>query len=165
MANLKFKGNDAQTNGNLPEKGSYAPEFRLVDKTLQEVSLASFSGKRKVLNIFPSIDTAVCAMSVRAFNKHAASLKNTVVLNISKDLPFAQSRFCGAEGIENALSLSAFRSTFAFDFGVELTNTPLVTLCARAVIVLDENNKVLHVELVKDIVEEPNYDLALQALK
>jgi thiol peroxidase len=165
MASLKLKGNPANTNGSLPAKGSIAPNFQLVDKTLATVSLETFAGKRKVLNIFPSIDTPTCATSVRTFNKHAASISNTVVLNISKDLPFAQGRFCATEGIENSLSLSAFRSTFAKDYGIELTDTPLTSLCARAVIVLDESNKVLHTELVRDIVEEPNYDQALQALK
>jgi thiol peroxidase len=127
--------------------------------------MADFAGKRKVLNIFPSIDTPTCAMSVRTFNKHASSLPNSVVLNISKDLPFAQGRFCAVEGIENALTLSAFRSSFARDYGLELVDTSLAGLCARAVIVLDENNVVLYAELVKDIVDEPNYDAALRVLK
>lgn len=165
MAQLKFRGQNANTNGSLPAGGARAPSFTLVGKDLGEATLATYQGKRKVLNIFPSIDTGVCATSVRTFNKHAASLTNTVVLNISKDLPFAQARFCGAEGIENTVSLSAFRSSFARDYGVELTDTPLAGLCARAVIVLDENDKVLHTELVKDIVEEPNYEAALKALK
>jgi thiol peroxidase len=165
MAGLKFKGQPANTNGALPIKGTRAQEFQLVDKTLSNVSLETYSGKRKVLNIFPSIDTPTCAMSVRTFNKHAAAMNNTVVLNISRDLPFAQGRFCAAEGIENAISLSAFRSSFARDYGLELVDTPLAGLCARAVIVLDEKNTVLHVELVGDIVEEPNYAAALQSLK
>jgi thiol peroxidase len=165
MAGLKFKGQAANTNGTLPTKGAKAPDFQLVDKTLSNVSLETFAGKRKVLNIFPSIDTPTCAMSVRTFNKHAAAMTNTVVLNISKDLPFAQGRFCATEGIENAVSLSAFRSSFAKEFGLELIDTPLAGLCARAVLVLDEKNTVLHVELVGDIVEEPNYAAALQALK
>ncbi len=164
MAQTKLAGNPVNTNGNLPTKGAQSPSFTLVDKTLKEVSLADFSGKRKVLNVFPSIDTPTCATSVRTFNKHAASLPNTVVLNISKDLPFAQARFCGAEGIENALALSAFRTSFARDFGLELVDSPLLGLCARAVIVLDANNAVIHAELVKDIVEEPNYQAAIQTL-
>lgn len=165
MAHLKFSGNNANTNGSLPAKGSKVPDFALIDKSLKEINLASFKGKRKVLNIFPSIDTPTCATSVRTFNKHAAGLNNTVVLNISKDLPFAQARFCGVEGIENAVTLSAFRSPFAQDFGLELIDTPLAGLCARAVIVLDENDTVIHSELVKDIAEEPTYDAALATLK
>ncbi len=165
MAELKFAGQSAKTNGNLPAMGTKAPDFQLVDKGLKTVSLESFSGKRKVLNVFPSIDTPTCATSVRTFNKHAAGLSKTVVLNVSNDLPFAQSRFCAVEGIENAMALSGFRASFASDYGLKLVDTPLAGLCARAVIVLDENNVVLHVELVKDIVEEPNYDAALNVLK
>lgn len=164
MAKLKFKGQDANTNGSIPQKGNKAPSFTLVDKSLKNVGLADFTGKRKVLNIFPSIDTPTCAMSVRAFNKQAASLNNTVVLNISKDLPFAQSRFCAVEGIENAITLSDFRNNFAKAYGVELIDTPLAGLCARVVIIVDENDTVIYTELVKDIVEEPNYQLALQCL-
>jgi thiol peroxidase len=165
MAQLKLKGNNANTNGDLPSKGSRVSDFVLVDKALKNATLAEYAGKRKVLNIFPSIDTPTCAMSVRTFNKHAAALPNTVVLNISKDLPFAQARFCAVEGIENALTLSAFRSSFAKDYGLELVDTPLAGLCARVVIVLDEANTVLHAELVGDIVEEPNYENALRALQ
>jgi thiol peroxidase len=165
VAKLALKGNEANTNGNLPQNGAKVPDFVLVDKGLKNTSLSDFVGKRKVLNIFPSIDTPTCAMSVRTFHKHATSLPNTVVLNISKDLPFAQSRFCAVEGIENALALSAFRSSFAKDYGLELVDTPLAGLCARAVIVLDENNTVLYSELVRDIVEEPSYEAALRALK
>ncbi len=161
MSVTAFKGNGVETLGQVPAVGSKAPDFTLVDNGLAEVNLASFSGKKKVLNIFPSIDTGVCATSVRTFNQKAAGLENTVVLNISKDLPFAQKRFCGAEGIENAPTLSAFRSSFAQDYGLELLGSPLKGLTARAVIVLDENNTVNYVEVVPEITTEPNYEAAL----
>ena len=157
-------GKPVHTTGNLPGKGQVAPGFELVDASLKTVTLGDYAGKRKVLNIFPSIDTPTCATSVRTFNRHAASLQNTVVLNISVDLPFAQKRFCGAEGISNALALSAFRSSFARDYGLLLADGPLVGLCARAVIVLDEGNRVLHAELVPEIANEPQYEPALRAL-
>jgi thiol peroxidase len=164
MATTALKGNPATTNGSLPEKGQTAPALTAVAADLSEATLETFSGKKKVLNIFPSIDTGVCAASVRRFNQEAANLENTVVLCISKDLPFALKRFCGAEGIENVESLSAFRSSFASDYGVELQDTGLKGLCARAVVVLDENNVVLHSELVSEITEEPDYSAALAAL-
>lgn len=164
MAKITLKGNPVNTSGELPTVGSTAKEFKLVKNDLSEVSLAQYAGKRKVLNIFPSVDTATCATSVRRFNEKAASLKNTVVLCISADLPFAQKRFCGAEGITNVESASSFRSTFAKDYGLELTDSPLKGLCSRAVVVLDENNKVLHAEQVADIVNEPNYDKAISSL-
>ena len=163
---VTLKGNPVEVGGDLPKKGQKAPEFKLADKARNLVSLADFAGKRKVLNIFPSIDTPTCAMSVRAFNKSVSTLKNTVVLCISADLPFAQSRFCGAEGIENVVNLSTFRSPeFAESYGVAIKTSSLTGLTARAVIVLDENNKVLHTELVSEIANEPNYDAALAALK
>jgi thiol peroxidase len=163
---VTLKGNPVEVGGDLPKKGAGAPDFSLADAKRNMVSLADFAGKRKVLNIFPSVDTPTCAMSVRAFNKAASTLKNTAVLCISADLPFAQSRFCGAEGIENVVSLSTFRSPkFAESYGVDIKTSSLAGLTARAVIVLDENNKVLHTELVSEIADEPNYDAALAALK
>ena len=164
---VTLKGNPVTLGGNLPQKGQTAPDFKLADKARAETSLANFAGKRKVLNIFPSIDTPTCAMSVRAFNKSAASLNNTAVVNISADLPFAQTRFCAAEGIENVVNLSTFRNTAGFgeSYGVLIKDSSLAGLCARAVVVLDENNKVLHSELVGEIANEPNYDAALAALK
>jgi len=164
MAKITLKGNPFETSGNLPAVGSTSPDFKLVRTDLSEVTLESFTGKKKVLNIFPSIDTGTCATSVRQFNKEAASLTGVAVLNISADLPFAQQRFCGAEGIANAEALSTFRSKFATDFGLQMTNGPLAGLCSRAVIVLDEKNKILYTEQVSDIVNEPNYAAALKAL-
>ena len=164
---VTLKGGPVEIGGTFPQKGQTALDFNLADKTRADVTLASFAGKRKVLNIFPSIDTPTCATSVRTFNQSAASLNNTVVLCISADLPFAQNRFCAAEGIENVATLSAFRhiAAFAEDYGVAIKSTSLAGLTARAVIVLDENNKVLHSELVAEITSEPNYEAALAVLK
>lgn len=164
---VTLKGNPVTIGGNLPQPGQSAPDFQLADAKRNPTSLADYAGKRKVLNIFPSIDTPTCAMSVRAFNKSASTLNNTVVLCISADLPFAQSRFCGAEGLENVVTLSTFRDTakFSKDYGVQIVDSSLAGLTARAVVVLDENNKVLHSELVSEIANEPNYDAALAALK
>jgi thioredoxin-dependent peroxiredoxin len=164
MANITFKGNPAHTVGDLPKVGSHPPDFKLVKTDLSEVKLENYAGRRKVLNIFPSVDTPVCATSVRQFNQKAASMKNTVVLNISADLPFAQKRFCAAEGITNVDVLSTFRSDFTTKWGVGLADTPLAGLCSRAVVVLDETNKVLYTEQVTEIANEPNYDKALAAL-
>lgn len=166
MSTVTLKGNPVQIGGNLPQKGQTAPDFNLADKTRADVTLANFAGKRKVLNIFPSIDTPTCATSVRTFNQKASSLDNTVVLCISADLPFAQNRFCGAEGIENVATLSTFRNTAAFanSYGVAINDSSLAGLTARAVVVLDENNKVLHSELVSEITNEPNYEAAIAAL-
>ena len=164
MAQVTFQGSPISTNGNLPAIGQVAPDFTLVAADLPEKSLADFAGKRKVLNIFPSIDTGVCAQSVRTFNKRASSLDNTVVLCISADLPFAQARFCGAEGLENVVTLSTFRSSFSNDYGVTLTESPLRGLTARAVVVLNEQNQVLHAELVSEIANEPDYEAALAVL-
>ena len=163
---VNLKGGPVEIGGNFPQKGQMAPDFPLADKTRTDVTLAHYSGKRKVLNIFPSIDTPTCATSVRTFNQQAAKLNNTVVLCISADLPFAQNRFCAAEGIENVETLSTFRNTAAFaeSYGVAIKTSSLAGLTTRAVIVLDENNKVLHSELVAEITEEPNYDAALAAL-
>ncbi|MBU0504547.1 thiol peroxidase [bacterium] len=164
MAQTAFKGQPVQTSGDLPAIGSTVSDFCLVNNSLEEVSLSTFSGQRKVLNIFPSIDTPVCATSVRKFNELAAQKNNTVILCISADLPFALKRFCGAEGIEKVFTLSTFRDAFAKNYGVELLDSPLKGLCARSVIVLDENNKVLYTELAAEITQEPNYKQALQVL-
>lgn len=165
MATVTLKGNPVQTNGDVPAVGSDALGFRLVGKDLKDVSLHDFAGKRKILNIFPSVDTATCAMSVRQFNQRAAGLNNTVVLCISADLPFAQGRFCGAEGIANVEMLSLMRGRqFSKDYGILIETGPLAGLTARSVVVLDENNRVLHSELVAEIANEPNYDAALAVL-
>jgi thiol peroxidase len=166
MANtVTLGGNPIQVEGNLPQAGQQAPAFSLVGKDLADVSLASLAGKRKVLNIFPSIDTPTCATSVRKFNESASKLPNTVVLCISADLPFAQSRFCGAEGLNNVQTLSTMRgASFIKDYGVAISSGPLAGVTARAVVVLDENDKVLHSELVPEIKNEPNYEAALKAL-
>ncbi|GGG68873.1 thiol peroxidase [Corynebacterium pelargi] len=164
MALTHFQGNEANTNGNLPEAGSTLPEFTLVGTDLKELGNKDFAGKRLVLNIFPSIDTGVCAASVREFNQRAAALDNTVVLCVSEDLPFALARFCGAEGIDNVVSASGFRTSFAQDFGVQLQDSPLEGLMARAVVVADENGAVLHAQLVEEIGTEPDYDAAVDAL-
>lgn len=162
---ISLKGNDVHTNGALPEVGEQAKDFALVDSGLGEKTLATFEGKKKVLNIFPSIDTGVCAESARKFNKEATALENTVVINVSKDLPFALARFCAAEGIENVETLSDFRGTFGNDYGVEMVDSPLKGLLSRAVVVLDENNKVIYTEQVPEITTEPNYEAAIEALK
>ncbi|CAK9889513.1 MULTISPECIES: thiol peroxidase [Pseudomonas] len=166
MAQVTLKGNPVQVKGELPKVGAQAPAFSLVGAGLADVTLASLAGKRKVLNIFPSVDTPTCATSVRKFNAQANELNNTVVLCISADLPFAQARFCGAEGLENVQNLSLLRGREFFgDYGVEIADGPLAGLTARAVVVLDENDKVLHSELVGEIAEEPNYEAALAVLK
>jgi len=165
MANITLKGNPINTIGNLPEIGTKAKDFSLKTVALATNSLANFKDKNIVLNIFPSVDTGTCATSVREFNKKAAKLENTVVLCISKDLPFAQARFCGAEGIENVVMLSDFATgSFGKDYGLEITNGPLVHLHSRAVIVIDTNGEVIYTEQVSDIVDEPNYEAALKAM-
>lgn len=164
MATITLKGNPIPTSGELPEVGSPAPDFSLVRTDMAEVKLATYAGKKKVLNIFPSVDTPVCATSVRTFNQRAAGKGGVVVLNVSADLPFAHKRFCAAEGIQNVESLSTFRSPFAKDYGVTIAGGPLAGLCARAVVVLGEDNRVLYCELVPEIAQEPNYDAALAAL-
>lgn len=164
MATVTMQGNEISTVGQLPEVGSQAPAFTLVKGDLSDITLESLAGKRVVLNIFPSIDTGTCAASVRKFNEQAASLENTVVLNVAADLPFAMARFCGAEGIQNAEVGSSFRSSFGADYGVSFANGPLAQLLSRAVVVVDENGKVIHTEQVAEIVNEPNYDAALAAL-
>jgi thiol peroxidase len=158
-------GNPIEVAGDFPIKGAQAPVFSLVGKDLADVTLASLAGKRKILNIFPSVDTPTCAMSVRKFNQSANDLKNTVVLCISADLPFAQSRFCGAEGLANVQTLSTMRGRdFLVAYGVAIMTGPLAGLAARAVVVLDENDRVLHSELVSEIRQEPDYAPALAAL-
>jgi thiol peroxidase len=163
MARITLKGTPIKTCGELPEKGAIAPEFTLVAQDLSPAHLAQFPGK-KVLNVFPSLDTPVCAISVRTFNERAAGKAGVTVLNISADLPFAQKRFCGAEGIERAVTLSCFRSTFARDYGLEIVDGPLAGLCSRAVIILDEKNRVIYTEQVPEIAQEPSYDAALAVL-
>ncbi len=164
MANITLKGNPVHTLGDLPSKGTTAPDFKLTKLDLSDASLNQYKGRRKVLNIFPSVDTGTCAMSVRKFNEKASALKNTTVLCISADLPFAQKRFCGAEGLNNVEMLSSFRSTFAKDWKVQMTDSGLAGLCSRAVVVLDENDKVLYTEQVAEIASEPNYENALAVL-
>ncbi len=166
MSTVTLGGNPIPVNGNFPAPGSIAPAFSLVGADLADVTLESYAGKRKVLNIFPSIDTPTCAMSTRKFNAEADKLANTVVLCISADLPFAQKRFCGAEGLANVVTLSTMRGReFLHNYGVEIAAGPLAGVTARAVVVLDESNKVLHAELVSEIKDEPNYDAAIAALK
>ncbi|MGB4063479.1 MAG: thiol peroxidase [Azonexus sp.] len=158
-------GNAITIAGKFPQIGYTAPAFSLVAKDLSDIALASFAGKRKILNIFPSIDTPTCAMSVRQFNAKANTLPNAVVLCISADLPFAQARFCGTEGLDNVVTLSTLRgSEFIEAYGVAITSGPLAGLTARAVVVLDENDKVIHSELVSEIKNEPDYAAALAAL-
>jgi thiol peroxidase len=164
MASITFKNTPVSTVGELPAKGSTLPAFELVGQDLGAVSSADLAGKRVVLNIFPSVDTGTCAMSVRTFNEVAAGLENTVVVCVSKDLPFAQARFCGAEGIENVVTGSAFRSSFGEDFGVTMADGPLAGLLSRAVVVTDAEGTVLYTEQVGAVSEEPDYDAARAAL-
>ncbi|UTW07839.1 thiol peroxidase [Pseudomonas benzenivorans] len=166
MAQVTLKGNPVHVDGQLPQPGQQAPAFTLVGNGLADVSLASLAGKRKVLNIFPSVDTPTCAASVRKFNTEAGALANTLVLCVSADLPFAQGRFCGAEGLDNVINLSTMRGAeFLKNYGVAIADGPLAGIAARAVVVLDEQDKVLHSELVAEIADEPNYDAALAVLK
>jgi thiol peroxidase len=164
MADTAFQGNPAHTVGELPAVGDKAPNFTTVSAELKDVNGDSLRGRRVVLNIFPSVDTGVCAASEREFNKRAADLENTVVVSVSKDLPFALGRFCAAEGIENVEATSAFRSSFGEDFGVTLTDSPLAGLLGRSVVVLDTDGTVLHSQLVPEITTEPDYDAALAVL-
>jgi len=164
MAQITLKGNPIETIGELPQIGSTAPDFNLVKSDLSELSLKDYSGKRVILNIFPSIDTATCAASVRRFNKEASKLDNTIVIGVSADLPFAAKRFCGAEGIENVVTGSAFRSTFGKDYGVEMTSGPLKGIFSRAVVVVDESGKVIYTQQIPELVDEPNYEEALAVL-
>lgn len=164
MAKITLASDPVTTAGELPAVGSQAPAFELVGTDLGAVTLDQFAGKRVVLNIFPSLDTGVCAASVRRFNELAAGLDNTVVVSVSKDLPFAQDRFCSNEGIDNVVSTSAFRSSFGDDYGVTMTDGPLAGLLARSVVVLDENGQVIYNQLVPEIKTEPDYDSAIAAL-
>jgi len=164
MARITLKGNPVNTIGDLPKVGSKAPDFKLVKNDLSEVTLNNFKGKRKVVSIFPSVDTPTCAMSVRKFNEKAAGAPNTVVINVSADLPFAQKRFCGAEGIKNVETFSTFRSTFAKDWHLQIQDGPLAGLCSRAIVVLDENDNVVYTEQVSEIANEPDYDKALKSI-
>jgi len=167
MSKITLGGNPANTIGELPALGSIAPTFTLANSDLEDVSLSAYSGKNVILNIFPSVDTGVCAASVRKFNEVASGLKNTVVLCISADLPFAQNRFCGAEGIENVVTLSTFRDggKFATEYGVQFLDTGFKGLNARSVVVLDESGKVVYTELVPETGQEPNYEAALEAVR
>ncbi|MGL5406026.1 MAG: thiol peroxidase [Propionibacteriaceae bacterium] len=164
MANISLRGTCVHTVGELPAVGSQLPEFTLVAANLSELTKADFIGRRLVLNIFPSIDTGVCSMSVRKFNEEAANLVNTTVLCVSMDLPFAMTRFCGAEGLETVITGSAFRSTFGADYGVTLADSPMAGLLSRAVVVADEDGVILHSELVPEISQEPDYAAALAVL-
>ncbi len=166
MAKITLKGNPVNTSGDLPKKGSKAPDFKLVKSDLSTQSLSDLHGKKLILNIFPSLDTATCAASVRAFNKLAAGTSNTVVLAISKDLPFAHGRFCSTEGITNVVTLSGFRdSGFGKAYGVDIIDGPLAGLYARSVVVVDEKGNVVYTQLVPETVNEPDYDPALAAVK
>jgi thiol peroxidase len=164
MATVTLQGNAFDTQGELPKAGSQAPAFTLVQGDLSDLMQSDLAGKRIILNIFPSVDTATCAASVRKFNEKAAALDNTVVVCVSADLPFALSRFCGAEGIENVKVASSFRSSFGLDYGVEFISGPLSKLLSRSVVVIDESGKVLHSQQVAETVDEPNYDAALAVL-
>lgn len=164
MAHVKFNGNETEIAGNLPEVGQKLPEFTLVGTDLSEVTNKDFEGKRLVISLFPSVDTGVCAAQLRSFNEKAAGLDNTVVLSVSRDLPFAQERFCAAEGIENVVSASDFRSDFGEKVGITLQGSPLKGLLARSVVVTDEEHKVIYTELVDEVTTEPNYDAAIEAL-
>jgi len=164
MAEITFKNSPVTTVGELPAQGAELPAFDLVGQDLSPVTSADLAGKRIVLNIFPSLDTGTCAMSVRRFNEIAAGLENTVVVCVSKDLPFAQARFCGAEGIENVVVASAFRSSFGEDYGVTMNDGPLAGLLSRSVVVTDENGTVTYTEQVAEVTEEPDYEAAQAAL-
>jgi len=165
MATITFKSNTIHTNGDLPAVGSTAPDFHLVDKDLNDVRLNDFKGKKKLLNIVPSLDTSVCATSARKFNEYIKGRGDLVVLTISADLPFAQGRFCQSEGLSNVVTLSMMRSrNFAKDYGVLIQDGPLAGITARAIVVLDEQNRVVYTELVPEIAQEPNYDKALAAV-
>lgn len=166
MAQVKLRGNPINTNGELPAIGSKAPDFKLVDANLKDIGLADFNGKKKLLNIVPSLDTPTCAISTKKFNDFAKSRSDVAVLTISADLPFAQKRFCSAENIDTVKTLSLMRGhAFAKDYGVLIENGPLAGITARAVVVLDENDKVIHRELVPEIAQEPKYEAAIAALK
>lgn len=166
MAKITLKGNPIETIGNLPSVGSKTPDFKLTATDLSDKSLADYNGSRLILNIFPSVDTGTCAQSVRTFNEKASQLENTKVLCISKDLPFALARFCGAEGLENVESLSDFKTgDFGKDYSLSFKTGPLETLLSRCIVVTDKDGTILHTEQVSETTEEPNYEAALNALK
>jgi thiol peroxidase len=166
MATITLKGNPINTVGNLPAKGSICPDFKLVKNDLSVVTLSDLKGKKVILNIFPSLDTDVCATSVRKFNVEASKLENTVILCVSKDLPFANKRFCSVEGLENVITGSDFRDgSFGRNFGVTIADGALAGLHSRAIVVLDENSQVIYTEQVPEIVQEPDYEAALKAVK
>ena len=165
MATISFQGKPLNTNDDLPSIGTVAPDFLLVNGKLQNVSLASYAGKIKILSIVPSLDTPTCAASTRVFNQKASKLANTVILVISADLPFAQGRFCESEGLKNVIPLSTFRSDFADDYGVKIIDTILAGLTTRAVIIIDENDKIIYTELVAEVADEPDYDSVHATLK
>lgn len=165
MATIHFQGKPIHTSGDLPAVGSQTPDFSLVSNKLKEVSLATYAGKKKVLNIVPSLDTPTCQISTRKFNEKAGALPNTVVLVVSADLPFAQNRFCTAENINDVIPLSTFRASFAKDYGVELVDSILKGLTARAIVVIDQDDKVVYTELVNEIADEPDYDEVWTVLK
>jgi thiol peroxidase len=166
MAKITFKGNTFNTSGDLIKQGSLAPEFTLTGSDLSEISLKKYAGKKIILNIFPSIDTSICAKSVRKFNQEAGNLDNAIVLCISADLPFAQSRFCGAEGLTNVVTLSTFRNNqFGDLYGVRMTDGPLAGLLSRAVVIIGTDGKVIYSQLVPEIAQEPDYNAALNAVR
>lgn len=165
MAKITLAGNPVNTIGELPKIGEIAKNFTLVASDLSEKSLSDFQGKRLLLNLFPSIDTGICSASARKFNEVATSLENTLVINISKDLPFALSRFCSAEGLENILTLSDFRGSFSKDYGVEMIDGALKGLISRSIVIINEEGKVIYTEQVPEIKQEPDYEKALEALK
>lgn len=165
MAKITLQGNEIHTNGNLPEIGAAAPDFTLVNKDLENVSLSAFPGKKKILSIVPSLDTPVCAISTKKFDDYAKEHDDIVILIVAADLPFAMSRFCGAESLENVTPLSVMRSQdFSRDYGVLIEDGPLAGITARAVVVLDQDNSVVYTELVDEIAHEPDYEAALQAI-
>jgi len=164
MTTITFQGKPINTSGELPAIDSPAPDFKLVNGKLKDVGLAAYAGKRKLLNIVPSLDTPTCAASARMFNQKAANIANTVVLLVSADLPFAQCRFCTSEGLQNVIPLSTFRSSFADDYGVRLIDSILAGLTARAVVVIDAHDKVIYTELVAELANEPDYDSVLRVL-
>lgn len=165
MSTITLKGNTVNTTGTLPEVGSPLKDFTLVKDDLSEKSLSDYKGKKIVLNIFPSIDTGICAASARKFNEEASSLDNTIVVNVSKDLPFALKRFCAAEGLNNVENLSDFRGSFGADYGVTIADSGMKGLLSRAVIVANEEGNIVYTEQVPEIAQEPNYEAALAALK
>lgn len=164
MAKITLKGNPVTTSGNLPAVGTQLIDFTLVDTDMSNKTLSDYDGKKKVISIFPSVGTGICSMSVRHFNKEAGKYDDTVIINVSKDLPYALKQFCGAEGLEHVKTLSDFRGTFGTDYGVTMLDSTMAGLLSRAIIVADENNKILYTEQVPEIAQEPDYDSALAAL-